>query len=41
MYNVISGLPISRGDTKLSNLFFVDDSLLFCRANFAEWTKIQ
>jgi hypothetical protein len=33
----ISGLPITRGDTKVSYLFFADDSLLFCRASIVEW----
>lgn len=41
MHNVITGQPISRGGTKLSHLFFANDSLLFCKARFSEWTKIQ
>jgi hypothetical protein len=37
----ISGIPFSRGGTKLTHLFFADDSLLFCRANFLEWCNIH
>lgn len=37
----ITGLPITRGGTKINYLFFADDSLLFCRATIAEWTRIQ
>lgn len=33
----ISGIPIAANSFRLSHLFFVDDSLLFCRANFHEW----
>jgi hypothetical protein len=32
----ITGLPIAKGGTKINHLFFADDSLLFCRANFME-----
>ena len=37
----ITGLPIAKGGTKINHLFFVDDSLLFCRANVSEWVHIQ
>jgi hypothetical protein len=32
----ISGVPTSARGVKLNHLFFADDSLLFCRANFNE-----
>jgi hypothetical protein len=38
---LITGLPIVRGGLRLNHLFFADDSLLFCKANFNEWTNIQ
>jgi len=37
----ISGVPIAVGGTRLSHLFFADDSLLFCRANSMEWSTIM
>jgi hypothetical protein len=37
----ISGLPITRGGTKVSHLFFAGDSLLFCRASIVEWARLQ
>lgn len=37
----ITGLAISKGGTRLNHLFFVDDSLLFCKANTLEWLRIQ
>jgi hypothetical protein len=32
----IMGLPITRGGTRISHLFFADNSLLFCRSSFVE-----
>ena len=37
----LSSMPITRGGTKISHLFFMDDSLLFCKANLFEWIKFQ
>lgn len=37
----ITGLPITRGGTRLNHLFVADDSLLFCKASIPEWVKIQ
>jgi hypothetical protein len=37
----ITGIPISRGGLRINNLFFADDSLLFCKANLREWTCVQ
>jgi hypothetical protein len=37
----VSGLPLTRGGTRLTHLFFADDSLLFCKADEVEWYCIQ
>jgi hypothetical protein len=36
-----SGLPFTRGGTRLNHLFFADDSLLFCKENTLEWLQVQ
>ena len=35
------GVSISRGGPKITHLFFVDDSLLFCKANPNDVAQIQ
>jgi hypothetical protein len=37
----IIGIPTSKRDPRLSNLFFADDSLLFCKANSVEWRRLM
>lgn len=34
------GVAVSRVGTKISHLFFVDN-ILFCKANYDEWTKLK
>jgi hypothetical protein len=36
----ITGVPFSSRGLQLSHLFFADDNLLFCRANFTEWGNL-
>lgn len=37
----ITGVPIARGRVCLNHLFFVDDSLLFCKANTSECSHLH
>jgi hypothetical protein len=37
----ITGLPVTRGGTRLNHLFFADDDHLFCKANVPEWIRMQ
>lgn len=36
----ISGVSIGRSLLTINQLFFVDESLLFCKANSLEWSRI-
>jgi hypothetical protein len=37
---LITGMPTSKKGPRLSHLFFIDDSLLFCKANLVEWRRL-
>jgi hypothetical protein len=37
----VTSIPITRGGTRINHLFFVDNSLLFSKANAFEWDRIQ
>jgi len=37
----IHGVPISRKGTRINQLYFADDCLLFCKAHMGEWRSIQ
>lgn len=38
---LLSEIPIGRSGISINHFFFIDDSLLFCRANLREWGTIQ
>ena len=38
---VMKGVAVCRGGPKLSHLFFVDDSLIFCKASLVECAAFQ
>ena len=37
----MEGVAVCRGDPKLSHLFFIDDSLIFCKATISECESLQ
>jgi hypothetical protein len=37
---VITRVPTSKKDPRLSHLFFANDSLIFCKANSVEWRRL-
>ena len=39
--NQLNGISICRGAPRITHLFFTDDSLLFCRANGTEFSKLK
>ena len=39
--NVIRGFSLSKNGPKITNLFFADDTLLFCRARMEDLVAIQ
>lgn len=41
IHGLVTGIPIAGRGFKLSHLFFTDDSLIFCRANYSEWGNVM
>lgn len=38
---LIHGIKVARGCQSIHHLFFVDDSVAFCKAKLSEWQHIQ
>lgn len=38
--SIITSFPIGKGPLRINHLFFVDDSLLFYKANSLEWSQL-
>lgn len=39
-YGYVSSFPMGKDSLRVSYLFFVDDSLIFCKANLIEWSRM-